>query len=199
MKSVNDMPSPRKPTTPPGSPPKAPHNHPKRILVEQKPISSTSNRNSPGLESPRKFELSDKSCESLKMAIKLEESTASSPQASEVAPVPADIGNAGEGGVDEIVLYGQSKTTWRSAAAVAHFVGDGCMAVAQRAHLSALSAVGLYFVAVRTIQKFVRMHAHPHAAQRHSKNECEHKDCSRYGLRLLLRLQRTALAAVLPQ
>jgi hypothetical protein len=50
---------------------------------------------------------------------------------------------------EEIILYGQARTSWRSAAAVAHFVGDGCMAIAQRGRLSALSAVGIYFVAVR--------------------------------------------------
>eukprot|EP00292_Cryptomonas_paramecium_P010107 CAMPEP_0113665276 /NCGR_PEP_ID=MMETSP0038_2-20120614/2214_1 /TAXON_ID=2898 /ORGANISM="Cryptomonas paramecium" /LENGTH=265 /DNA_ID=CAMNT_0000580609 /DNA_START=181 /DNA_END=975 /DNA_ORIENTATION=+ /assembly_acc=CAM_ASM_000170 len=50
---------------------------------------------------------------------------------------------------DQIIIYGNSKTSWRTAASVAHFVGDTCMSLARRGRLSALSAVGLYFIAVR--------------------------------------------------
>mmetsp|Transcript_11339 Transcript_11339/g.31645 ORF Transcript_11339/g.31645 Transcript_11339/m.31645 type:complete len:259 (-) Transcript_11339:44-820(-) len=49
---------------------------------------------------------------------------------------------------DQIIIYGNSKTSWRTAASVAHFVGDTCMSLARRGRLSALSAVGLYFIAV---------------------------------------------------
>jgi hypothetical protein len=108
----------RKPTTPPGSPPRTAHVHPKRHLVPtvEPLISSASN--------------------------------------SETQSITTMKDSAANSSDDEVILHGQAKTTWRSAVAVAHFVGDGCMIIAKRARLDALSAVGLYFVAVRADVSF---------------------------------------------
>ena len=122
---------PRKPTTPPGSPRPVANVHPKRTLSNP--------ADQPNAGSSPKKGVHD-----------VPSDCSTHVNRDDLVKIQPDLAKeAGES--DEIVLYGQARTSWRSAAAVAHFVGDGCMALAQRGRLSALSAVGIYFVAVRPV------------------------------------------------